>query len=63
MSREQFDAMMPYITDHLAAMIAQRQNVSETDAVTRLYDSQLYALLEQEDTKVAVQHGDALFTL
>ena len=63
MSREQFDAMMPYITDHLAAMIAQRQSISETDAVTRLYDSQLYALLEQEDTKIWQYSTEMLYAL
>lgn len=63
MDKEQFIAMMPYITDDLAAMIAEKQNLSETDAVTKLYDSQLYAFLEQEDTKVWQYSTDMLYSL
>ena len=63
MSQEQFIAMMPYITDDLAAMIAKKQKLSETDAVAKLYDSQLYALLEQENTKVWQYSTDMLYSL
>ena len=63
MGQEQFIAMMPYITDDLAAMIAQKQNLSETDAVTKLYNSQLYALLEQEETKIWQYSTDMLYSL
>ena len=33
-------------------MIADKQNMSEDEAITKLYSSKLYAMLEQEDTKV-----------
>ena len=45
MSQYQFAAMMPYITDDLAAMIANKQGLSELDAVYRLYASKLYATI------------------
>lgn len=63
MKQEQFIAMMPYITDDLAAMIAKKQNLSEEDAVMKLYDSTLYALLEQEDTKVWQYSTPMLYSL
>ena len=63
MSREQFIVMMPYITDSLAAMIARRQALSEADAVIRLYESKLYTLLEQEETKVWQYSTEMLYTL
>ena len=63
MGQEQFIAMMPYITDDLAAMIAQKQNLSEADAISKLYHSQLYAMLEQEDTKVWQYSTDMLYSL
>ena len=63
MGQEQFIAMMPYITDDLAAMIAQKHHLSETDAISKLYHSQLYAMLEQEDTKVWQYSTDMLYSL
>ena len=44
--------MMPPIVENLVAMIAHKQNMSEDEAITKLYSSKLYAMLEQEDTKV-----------
>ena len=63
MGQEQFIAIMPYITDALAAMIAQKQNLSEIDAVKALYDSKVYALLEQEETKVWQYSTEMLYSL
>lgn len=63
MGQEQFIAMMPYIADDLAAMIARKQNIAEADAVTKLYNSQLYAMLEKEETKVWQYSTDMLYSL
>lgn len=52
MNKEQFEAMMPPIVENLVAMIADKQNTSEDEAITKLYSSKLYAMLEQEDMKV-----------
>ena len=52
MNKEQFEAMMPPIVENLVAMIADKQNISEDEAITKLYSSKLYAMLEQEDTQV-----------
>ncbi|MBQ6052090.1 MAG: hypothetical protein IJL30_02250 [Clostridia bacterium] len=52
MNREQFAAIMPYITENLAGMIAKNRNISESAAITALYESKLYALLEKEDSKL-----------
>lgn len=63
MSQEQFVAMLPCITDDLASVISKRQSISEIEAVTKLYHSRLYALLEQEDTKIWHYSTDMLFHL
>lgn len=63
MSQEQFAAMLPCITDDLASVISKRQSISEIEAVTKLYRSRLYALLEQEDTKLWHYSTDMLFHL
>ncbi len=63
MGQEQFVALMPYITDDLAAMIAQKQNLTESDAIAVLYASQLYAALEKEETKVWQYSTPMLYSL
>ena len=52
MGQEQFVAMMPYISTDLVSLIAEKQKISEEDAIKKLYSSKLYAALEQEETKL-----------
>ena len=52
MEQEQFVLMMSNISASLIAKIAQKQNISDQEALEKLYSSNLYSLLEQEDTKV-----------
>ena len=63
MGHDQFIAIMPYIIADLAGMIAKKQNLSETEAITTLYDSKLYSLLEAEDTKLWQYSTDMLYSL
>lgn len=63
MSQEQFAAMMPYISADLVTMIADRQNIAHTDAIKKLYASQLYAALEKEETKVWQYSTQMLYSL
>ena len=44
-------------------MIAKKKSISENDAITKLYNSELYAILEQEDTKVWQYSTDMLYSL
>lgn len=52
MGQEQFHAILPFISIDLVSMIAEKEQISEKDAYFKLYSSKLYALLEQEQTKV-----------
>lgn len=63
MEQEQFIAMMPYISSDLVGMIATKNNVTEGEAITKLYASKLYALLEQEDTKLWQYSTEMLYSL
>ena len=63
MNQEQFAAIMPYISADLVEMIAKKKSISENDAITKLYNSELYAILEQEDTKVWQYSTDMLYSL
>ena len=42
MGHEQFVAIMPYISADLVNMIVQKQNITEADALNKLYSSRLY---------------------
>lgn len=44
--------MLELIVPRLAQMIISDQNISEKDAFTRLYRSELYRQLEREETKL-----------
>lgn len=63
MEREQFIAMMPYITADLVGMIADKKGISESEAITKLYASGLYSDLEKEETKVWQYSTEMLYSL
>ena len=63
MNPSQFAAIMPYISADLIGMIAEKENISENAAITKLYNSELYAILEQEDTKVWHYSTHMLYSL
>ncbi len=63
MEQEKFNAIMPVISADLIDRIVQRANISEEEAVKRLYASKLYAALEQEDMKVWQYSTQMLYSL
>lgn len=63
MGHEQFAAIMPYISADLVNMIAQKQKITESDALNKLYSSKLYELLEKEETKVWQYSTGMLYSL
>lgn len=63
MGQEQFAAMMPYISADLVAMIANKQNITNEEAITKLYASKLYEALENEETKVWQYSTQMLYSL
>lgn len=63
MEHEQFAAIMPYISADLVAMISEKQNVKAEEAVKKLYNSQLYAALEKEETKLWQYSSQMLYSL
>ena len=63
MGQEQFAAIMPYISTDLVGMIAKKNKISENDAIAKLYNSKLYAILEQEETKVWQYSTEMLYSL
>ena len=63
MGQDQFNAILPVISADVVKMIAEKRNVSEKEAIKLLYKSQLYAALEQEETKVWQYSTPMLYSL
>ena len=63
MGQEQFIAMIPYISADLVGFISHKQQISEDEAVRKLYSSKLYAMLEDEETKVWHYSTEMLYQL
>ena len=54
MGQEQFIALMPYISTDLVSLIAEKQNITEENAIKKLYSSKLYATLERRNKSLAI---------
>ena len=63
MSQEQFAAILPYISADLINMICNKKEITEEEAIIKLYTSKLYAALEQEDTKLWHYSTEMLYWL
>lgn len=63
MSKEQFEALIPYISADLVKLIAEKENISHDDAILRLYSSKLYEMLENEETKIWQYSTHMLYSL
>ena len=63
MNKEKYEALLPIFTTDLIQKIITEKNVSEDEAISRLYNSRLYAYLEDEQTKVWHYSTDKLFSL
>ena len=63
MEKDKFAALMPVIVGGLANKIIEETRVSEDEAFEKLYNSELYAALENEGTKVWTYSIPKLFDL
>lgn len=52
MSEVSIKAMLELIIPRLVKMMIEKQNFSEKEALTQLYNSELYRQLEREETKL-----------
>lgn len=63
MGQEQYKVIMPIICADLVHLIIAKQNISEDEAIAKLYSSNFYTVLEQEDTKVWQYSTEMLYAL
>lgn len=52
MEKEQFSALMGIIVPQIIQLIAEKYSMDEVKASEEFYRSEVYAILEQEDTKL-----------
>lgn len=63
MGQEQFFAIIPFISADLVEKIAQKEGISEDKALSKLYKSKLYSILEREETKLWQYSTEMLYSL
>lgn len=63
MDNKQFEAILPLIITRLLQKIIERMEISEDNAFSLLYHSELYLQLNNENTKVWYYSADKLFAL
>lgn len=52
MSKTSIKAMLEFIVPRLVRMLMEKQSLTEKEALTQLYSSELYRQLEREETKL-----------
>lgn len=52
MENKKFEAVLPIITAALTNEIIKKYGINESDALNKLYASEVYKLLEDESTKL-----------
>ena len=63
MEKNKFEVILILIVQNLISEIVKKENISEIEATNKLYSSQLYTTLEQEDTKLWHLSPKALYEL
>ena len=63
MDKNKFDALLPIIVAALIKRIIEQEKISHDESSTRLYSSNLYMFLEDEQTKVWYYSVEKLFQL
>lgn len=63
MDKNKFEAVFPIISAALVEKIAVELNLSDKDSITELYSSNLYEMLEREETKLWQYSTEKLFEM
>ena len=63
MEKNKFAVILPVIVGGLANKIIEEFNISEADVLDKLYNSELYSVLEKEETKIWQYSVPKLFEL
>ena len=63
MNKEKYEALLPIFAADLIKKIIEQKNISQDEAISLLYNSNLYNFLEDEQTKIWHYSGEKLYQL
>lgn len=63
MTREKFEAVMILLVPQIVQLIAEAYSYDEMTASREFYESEVYAILEREDTKLWHLSPQAVFSM
>jgi len=63
MEKIKFDAVFPIICSALVEKISSELNLSDEDAIKKLYSSRIYEFMEREETKFWQYSTEKLFEM
>ena len=63
MNQKQLTAFLAVLTPRILSQLTEQNKITEQEAIRILYNSQLYATLEQEETKLWHLSAVALYEL
>ena len=63
MNKEKFQTLMPIFISALIKKIIEHKNISADEALSRFYNSRIYVLLDDEQTKVWHYSTEKLYHL
>ena len=63
MNKEKFQTLLPIFVSALIKKIIEQKNIPADEALSRLYNSKLYILLDNEQTKVWHYSTEKLYDL
>ena len=63
MNKEKFEALLPLVVTDILQRIIEQKNIIQEEAISLFYNSGLYAMLENEQTKIWHYSTDKLFQL
>ena len=63
MDKEKYEALLPIFITDLVKKIIEQKNISQDEAISLLYNSNLYNFLEDEQSKIWHYSGEKLFQL
>ena len=63
MNKEKYEALLPIFITDIIKKIMERKKIPQDEAISLLYNSNLYNLLEDEQTKIWHYSTEKLFML
>jgi len=63
MTQDQLPTFLAVITPRILSLVVERKNITEQEAIRVLYNSAVYAALENEETKLWHLSAETLYAL